>query len=749
MLCRPSLRYGIVNECKTRDKLVLLLASAITGLVFSCNVSADYVGAESCKSCHSDAYDAWQTSDHFKAMAVANEDTVAGAFDGKPLIFHDLQTRFYLEDGQHKVETDIGDGPETFDIEYTFGHSPLQQYIVDIGKGHLQVLNVAWDSRPESEGGERWFHLQPDEDIEPDHPFFWARHFQNWNSRCADCHSTGVERNYDPVNHAYDTTFKEINVACEACHGPGADHVAAGGGKGNIFNAPREVSWSFAEGDSIANPSGTPSDAMVDMCGGCHSRRSIVAPLSPGENYHDQYRLTLLEENFYHADGQIQDEVFVLGSFMQSKMHGQGVTCSNCHEPHSGKLVLQGNNLCAQCHEPATYDSKQHHFHEMSETAPSCNDCHMPETTYMQVDDRADHRFGIPHRDPTSELPTACLDCHEAIPAAEGFSPAALEDSYAKLMTRLRLGDTTAFRSSLELMMTGSLSNIELATLINTIVNPIPLPLLERYAEDEDPMIRRIAALALGELPFEESYPLLSKLATDDVSTVRHNAARTLANHLGDLPLEDMGFVIGLMDEYRASLDLNADSPGNLTQLGTLELSLGRMREAEKAYIRALSIEPMYLPAMLNYADMQRALGDEKIADAVLAEAVGFAPDSGAANFAYALSLIRQDKIGDAMGYLKAATEQADAVPRYAYVYAVALDSEERTTSALDVLAEANATWPNQFESLLLEALLMEKSGDTSRIKPVIRKLRGLAPGHPEVRRRVEHYLNEGVSNLE
>jgi cytochrome c553 len=77
-----------------------------------------------------------------------------------------------------------------------FGVYPLQQYLLPLDDGRLQALSIAWDSRPAEEGGQRWYHLYPDEAIAHDDPLHWTGPYQNWNTRCAECHSTDLHKNY-------------------------------------------------------------------------------------------------------------------------------------------------------------------------------------------------------------------------------------------------------------------------------------------------------------------------------------------------------------------------------------------------------------------------------------------------------------------------------------------------------------------------------------------------------------------------
>ena len=114
----------------------------------------------------------------------------------------------------------------TFQVKYTFGVDPLQQYLIEFPDGRVQALSIAWDTRPKDKGGQRWIHLYPNEQIKHDDILHWTKLNQNWNFMCAECHSTGVHKNYDAANDRYATTWAEISVGCEACHGQGSSHVA-------------------------------------------------------------------------------------------------------------------------------------------------------------------------------------------------------------------------------------------------------------------------------------------------------------------------------------------------------------------------------------------------------------------------------------------------------------------------------------------------------------------------------------------
>ena len=381
-------------------------------------------------TCHAREAERWKGSDHARAMQPANSATVLGNFDHATFEKDGVTSTFFSRDGEYFVRTDGPDGQlHDYKIDYTFGVDPLQQYLIAFPNGRYQALSIAWDSRPAAAGGQRWFHLYPQEKIDHRDILHWTGQLQNWNFMCADCHSTNLQKDYRLAEDRYQTTWSDINVSCEACHGPGSRHVAwaQDGPSGRPEPDPtrglvaplKDTSggvWAFPPGEAIARRTKPPSSrAEVETCGRCHARRGQVwGDYQPGQPLEQSYRGALLDASLYHADGQIRDEVYEYGSFLQSKMYQAGVTCSNCHEPHSGHLHAQGNALCAQCHLPAKYDGPQHHFHQADTKAAQCVSCHMIERFYMVLDGRRDHSFRVPRPDLSVKIgtPSVCTDCH-------------------------------------------------------------------------------------------------------------------------------------------------------------------------------------------------------------------------------------------------------------------------------------------------------------------------------------------------
>ncbi len=735
-----------------------------------------YVGVEVCQGCHADEYQRWRKSDHQKAMQNADPKSVLGDFSDITVNFHGIKSHFYRDGDRFYVDTSDDDGEsKTFKVRYTFGYFPLQQYLIETDNGHIQALNVAWDSRDKGEGGQRWFHLQPDENITPDHPFFWANHFQNWNSRCADCHSTNVERNYNSEKHSYKTTWSEINVACEACHGPGGTHSLlakndklSADNTGFTITSHKPLKWQFENADPIANPIGKKNSDNIDMCGSCHSLRTPLTKKSRGQGFHDNNRLQLLSDASYFADGQIREEVFVLGSFLQSKMFEQGVTCSNCHDPHSGNVRVEGNGLCTQCHTPVTYDTEKHHHHGDDSEGSLCVNCHMPAKTFMQVDARRDHSFTIPRPALSSELdvPNACTTCHEDGPAndAESAGSPVKDNAWAarilnswnvqtdspqgdkhwsRLNHRAQQGDILVTRELVKAIEQQPLADLIRASMLqqlSAIPSRVGAESAQLNLQDKSPLVRRAAVIALQGLAPSMRWQILSPYLQDASRSVRFQLADALADVLIQLPVNQRAGLAKLIAEYRESLQLSIDAPATQVAIANLEIQLGNIDAAIVAFRQALRIEPYYVPALINLADYFRSSGAESEVRPLLEKALSFAPDSGAVQHSYGLFLIRNKNYEAALEHLDIALKQVDAQPRYAYVYAVALENQGRIEEAVKTLKAATTRWPNQYELLMTLVIYLEKTGDTSGLYPYLSALTAIAPSAPDVRRLVSKY---------
>jgi tetratricopeptide (TPR) repeat protein/cytochrome c553 len=732
------------------------------GQTIAAPASASYVGTPACATCHAKAFEAWRGSQHDRAMAEAGEKTVLGNFANATFAGAGETARFFRRDGKYFVNTRGADGkPVDFEIRYTFGVYPLQQYLVALPGGRLQALGIAWDARPRTEGGQRWFHLFPEGKPKPGDPLHWTGIDQNWNYQCADCHSTNVRKNYDDASRTFRTTWTDIDVGCEACHGPGSNHVAWANAKPEARTADASkgltvsldersgVTWSIdAASGSAARSKPRASNREIETCARCHARRGqFTDAWTPGQPIGDGFRLALIEPGLYYPDGQMRDEVYNYGSFLQSRMHSKGVTCSDCHDPHTQKLRAPANAVCGQCHAPGRYDVAQHHHHAPGTPGAACANCHLPTTTYMVVDPRHDHSMRIPRPDRTVAMgvPNACDRCHAkqgakwAAAAIARWYPSP-KPGYQSFAEAFDAGDRRAPGAAARLaaLVTDPAQPafVRASAIPRLPANPgsSTLDAIAKSLNDPAPLVREVAARTVREADPALRARLLPPLLGDPVRAVRMEAARGLAgNRSWRASAADQARFAAALDEYVAALRFNADRPEAQVDLGSLQLALGRQDEAIASLRRALAIDPTFVPAAVNLADAYRARGLEKDAEAVLAASIKANPGVAAPRHALGLSLARQKRMPEAIAALGEAARLAPDDARYAYVYAVALHDAGRRVDAVRALDRALARHPYDRDMLLASALYEREAGNAGAAAKRVRTLLELEPGNAEL----------------
>ncbi|KAA1190410.1 ammonia-forming cytochrome c nitrite reductase subunit c552 [Pseudohalioglobus sediminis] len=716
---------------------------------------SQFTGSASCQTCHASEYANWQGSHHDLAMQLPTAETVLGDFNDASFTYNGVTSRFYRNGEKFMVRTDGEDGKLTdFEVAYVFGVYPLQQYLLPLSRGRLQALTIAWDARPREQGGQRWYHLFPDEPIDFADPLHWTGPYHNWNTRCAECHSTDLQKNYERSTRSFDTSYKEIDVSCEACHGPGSKHLELAAsdqlgdvhGGGFATDLAQRGEWFFPEGADIARRSETlESREQIDNCGRCHSRRGTLGDYHYGADLLDTHRLSVLHSPLYHHDGQILDEVYVYGSFVQSKMHQAGVVCSNCHEPHSAELRASGNAICAQCHKPATYDTPEHHFHPADSAGASCADCHMPETTYMGVDPRRDHSMRIPRPDLSVVMgvPNACNQCHSdrdaqwAVDALreKGVVYRDTGSHFSRAFARLAQGDTRALPTLAQLANDATAPPIWRATAMEALGQVGGREATQTMAAllyDDDSIIRTSTVRALDFISLQQRYQLLMPLVDDDILAVRMEVASALAGvPLDQVPAADAERLRGLFQEYAQVMEQHADMPSALMQLGLFRANRGDLPAAEADYREALALNPQLVAGYLNLADLLRAQGRDDDARQLLLTSLEVAPENG--NTLHALGLLetRSDQPDKALEYLRRAAELETQGVRHRFVYAIALHDLGKPREAVAELGKLNRAYPNDEQVLLALVNYNTELGEQARARQWAQQLVRLAPRNP------------------
>jgi len=668
-----------------------------------------FVGRDQCIECHTDAYESWLGSDHDKAMDFANEETVSGDFNDAEFEHNGITSRFYRKDDKYFVYTEgLGGEMAEFPVLYTFGVEPLQQYLVPMEGGRLQALSIAWDTEQQ-----HWFSLYPDADIAADDWLHWTRNGQNWNGMCAECHSTNLRKNFDAETDTFHTEWSEIDVSCEACHGPGSKHVDWA----NIDPMGRPVADNY---DLVVNTSEIDNRQLVDLCAPCHARRAEI-----GDYDHSQVDLlentvpSLLVEGSYHPDGQILEEVYVWGSFLQSKMYANGVRCDDCHDVHSLKLHKQGNDLCLQCHLGDTYDSYDHHFHQhVVEGEPSdgalCVKCHMPEQPFMVIDDRADHSIRVPRPDLSLEIgvPNACSQsgCHDdqtvewSVEAYTKWYGEARKAHFGTVLAAARDGDPEA-EDGLHALLENTLYPVIVrATVLNALqVYPGQRTddAMRRALADEEALMRVTAVDAIAQQTPEGLVDQLGPMLFDPVRAVRIRAAARLAGVGREyFKAYQRDALDKELAEYIEATERNLDFATSGMNLGNLYASQGDAAMAERYYRMAGEVDDLFYPAKMNLAVLVSQQGNNEEAERLLREVLEAYPEQYEAAYSLALLLVGMNRIQEGTFYLARAADGMPQNSRAQYNYGLLLAQLSRDEEAEVALRNALNLEPESFEYL-------------------------------------------------
>ncbi|MDF1663725.1 MAG: tetratricopeptide repeat protein [Planctomycetota bacterium] len=691
-----------------------------------------FVENTQCVQCHEPEFKEWLSSHHEKSMQIANEKTVLGDFQNTSFTHNGVTSRFFRKNGQFLVNTVGANGQkQDFLIKYTFGCEPLQQYLIELSNGQIQCLAIAWDVR-----GKKWFQLNPELTPKPGDARHWTGAYQRWNSMCAECHSTNFNKNFDPKTNSYKSSFSEVNVSCQACHGPGTKHVQWAS---QATNKRRED-----ESKGLITSLKSSQSAEIQSCARCHSRRNQVSPEDAhGRPFHDDFMPDTLRSGLFHSDGQIQDEVYEYGSFLQSKMHAAGLRCSDCHNSHSGRLKRPGNQLCTHCHQSdknprypnlpsKDYNSKAHHFHTVGKAGANCVDCHMPSQDYMSVDPRHDHSFPIPRPDLTLRIgvPNACNQCHKDRSAewsadfmAKWYgSKVFRRPSFAIAIQGGREGHPLALASLVKRARDPKLANIVRATALELLgqYGPAALDFIAESLKDPDPMIRVSALRGLSQLDLESRVKIAPPLLNDPVRAVRLEAIPVLSV----IPRErfsdaDKAAFDTVLKEYETLQRAHGDLPAGPFNLAVVYSQLGRKEDAIAEYHRALKLDRRFLPAVFKLVQIFNELGRGSEAEKLLNTSLTASPKEGELHYSLGLLLGEQERWTDARAALATANRLLPDRPRILYNYGLVLQKCKSLDEAEVPIRRAHRMIPKDpevLQALVVLMIQMDRWGEAKRL---------------------------------
>ena len=708
-----------------------------------------FVGSANCIECHKTEYKEWVGSDHQLAMQLPTDSTVLGDFNNTKYTIYGVTSTFFKRDSLFIINTQGPDGKNhDFEVKYTFGVYPLQQYLVNFPQGKLQVLTPFWDARSKEDGGQKWQHLYPDEFIASHDELNWGRPLQNWNYMCAECHSTNVKKNYNPNTQSYNTTFDEINVSCEACHGPGDTHIKWANdtlqkvkNMGLVFDImDRDPSiWNInPETAKVTRSKPRTTNMQVEWCGRCHSRRTqLTDEYTFGKMLEHTHQVAYLDYPLYNDDGTNNDEDYVYGSFLQSKMYNKGVTCKDCHNVHSGELKGGKENVCFQCHMPSKYKTTDHHKHKVDGTGASCISCHLPKITVMVVDPRSDHSMRIPRPDISVKTgaKNACNNCHTD--KSNQWSLTAFKKWYGNkydtiphygfAFHNIRTNKPDAQAGLNKVINDKNMAHIVVGTAIrfqDYNNNPLAFENLKMALSSPSPLVRRAGLESLRALPKEQQFQYALPLAKDTVYGVRHFANSLIYDVPStNLSAEQQTIVKNARKEYINQLLYWQDRSLGMSSLGVAAIGLGKQDQAEDYFKKAIALDTLNLIVKINYADLKRMQGKNDECITLLKEVLSIDKTFSAAYQALAFAYIRKGDKPLAFKTLEIAKNIVKNDPQNHYYYAVMQNDTGKSKEAISTIMNALKLHPNNEQLLTLAYSIHSNKGETSQAKAILNTL--------------------------
>ncbi len=685
--------------------------------------------SQSCRACHAEIFAVWEGTDHANANQPVDIAELEAAFAaGERVSEGGSSFRLEVREGIPTMINIARDGTETvYPVHAALGQKPSRQMLVETETGRIQPTDMAWDPVQEE-----WFNVFGEENRHPGEWGHWTGRGMNWNSMCAHCHMTGYEKNYDAAADRYQSTWVEAGISCIQCHGPvpeghGTDPQTAG------------LDWIHDR------------QQAEQTCAYCHARNEqLTDEFPPGADYHDHFRLTLpVQAGVFYPDGQMLDEDFNWTSVKLSRMHHAGVSCMDCHDPHTSETILpvENNALCMQCHTapgrtmPQTnvlapvIDPTAHSRHAEGSTGNQCVSCHMPTTNYMMRSPRHDHGWLKPDPLMTQELdiPNACNTCHgdqsvdwaiehtsawygqkmdsrqRARARAVAAAQAGQESAVAALIALWEDEDIPAWRATyLQLLASHADHHPEIVALARTAV------------DDEDPMVRGSAIQALTGIPGQED--IIREAFDDPVRLVRLDAAWGLS--------QEATAHATLAKEFLDYLDLTLDQPGGRLRKGQHLANTGRLTEAVTEIKLATQWDRYSSEIHETHALVLQAAGRMPEAANAFYRAAQLQPESGEAMFRAGLAFAEAGKMEESTTALTAAVKRQPDHHRAWYNLGLLKNQSGDIDAALDALAKAETAGPNVPDYPYAAATIYWQSGDRASARDAAQRALRINPGY-------------------
>jgi len=395
--------------------LVVIVMAAISMLIVNgcipkkvdISKPANYVGSEKCKECHVEIYNGWRSTFHpYKFQDVSPEVVVGNFMKNNILTVKGYITRMSRDVDDFFVTTIGPDNKEhTYKIKYVIGSFWKQRYVTEFPSGALHILPVQWNVKTQE-----WVDYHGLDKYKPGDGKYWSDKQRTYQFKCTGCHNTNSQINYDEATDTFKTIWTEKGIGCEACHGPGSNHI--------IADIPDKST-------TVINPAKIPDPRRAAMvCGSCHTRGNSAdgrfeypAGYKPG----GQLNFLFDEKPGVYPDGSPKEHHQQYNDWELGEHAVAGVMCWHCHDPHAkgkankNQLKLPGSVLCKSCH--TVVESKGvHGIHSIN----NCVGCHMPNTAKSAVKgDIRSHQFKVVSPELTikeggdmEKQPNSCNLCH-------------------------------------------------------------------------------------------------------------------------------------------------------------------------------------------------------------------------------------------------------------------------------------------------------------------------------------------------
>ena len=747
---------------------------------------ANFAGSASCRACHAAEFVKWEQSHHGLAERAVNPKLDAVAFEPeRTLKAGTQQTTVRKREGTFEVVanglSDAGQPAQvTAKPERVIGVSPLRQFLVPAPGGRFQTLEASYDPHKNE-----WFNVYGDEDRKPGEWGHWTGRGMNWNAMCATCHNTNVRKNYDPANDTYRTSMAEMTVGCESCHGPMKAHVDwqnvhwkggewkkdEGGEKEPVVSSQNPVGGAAEtatpQDSALRTQDSRPKDPTLkkfsrtqtlSSCGACHARRGeLTGAFVAGDSFDDHHWLTIPDHtDLFYPDGQVRDEDYEYTSFLSSKMHAAGVKCVDCHDPHAGKPVLQGNALCMKCHtgtfpNSPIIDPATHSFHQPTSAGALCTSCHMPQTVYMQRHGRHDHGFTIPDPLLTKELkiPNACNRCHTdkdadwAIGHVDKWYGAKMNRptrDRARLIAKARQGDLTAKAGLLKVLAEDKIPlwRASAAGLLGAhLDDPAVIAALTAATAHAEALVREAAARSLTPFaegpdsapmpePYQQARGVLRRLLDDPSRAVRVRAAWANRERI------DLKSQAG--KDLLAYLNHNADQPGGAMQMGVWHLARRQLDVAANWLQKAVTWDPNSAPPRDAYAVLLSMQNKPDAAVAQLKEAVRIDPADAELWFKLGLAYAEVRQPDNTIRALETAVARAPRHARALYNLGLAYESAGERGKAIDTLVRAERAAPADPQVPYALATIYRSANRLGEARAAVVRCLQIHPTHAEAR---------------